>query len=360
MSYMFCVVFLCCRGFLRCQVIHFALCSCYHERFCHSRSFISYVPRRRDANRKAVIAAAGTILIGIVCVIAVFGVNPYATSSSLYDDAENNVIADQANDALKNAGVEVDLENHNDFEKHELEKTFTQAIQEQKADKVVAKRNWEASKSSSSKKSSSSSKSKSSSHSAAHGKHVDQHLESLYDDAENNVIADQANDALKNAGVEVDLENHNDFEKHELEKTFTQAIQEQKADKVVAKRNWEASKSSSSKKSSSSSKSKSSSHSAAHGKHVDQHLESLYDDSENNVIADQANDALKNAGVEVDLENHNDFEKHELEKTFTQAMKEQKAEKIIAKQNWEASKSKSSKKSSSSSSKSKSSSTHHL
>jgi hypothetical protein len=57
------------------------------------------VPRRRDANRKAVIAAAGTILIGIVCVIAVFGVNTYAPST-LYDD----------------------------FEKHELEKTFTQAI----------------------------------------------------------------------------------------------------------------------------------------------------------------------------------------------------------------------------------------
>ena len=69
-----------------------------------------------------------------------------------------------------------------------------------------------------------------------------------------------------------------------------------------------------------------------------------------------------NAGVEADLENHNDFEKNELEKTFTQAMKEQKAEKIIAKQNWEASKSKSSKKSSSSSKSSshKSSSTHHL
>jgi hypothetical protein len=170
---------------------------------------------------------------------------------------------------------------------------------------------------------------------------------------------------LKNAGVEVDLENHNDFEKNELEKTFTQAIKEQKADKIVAKRNWEASKSSSSKKSSSSSKSKSSHHSsaAAHGgKHVDQHVESLYDDSENKVITDQANDALKNAGVEVDLENHNDFEKNELEKTFTQAMKEQKAEKIIAKQNWEASKSKSSKKSSSSSKSSshKSSSTHHL
>jgi len=173
--------------------------------------------------------------------------------------------------------------------------------------------------------------------------------------------------------VEVDLENHNDFEKKELEKTFTQAIKEQKADKIVAKRNWEASKSSSSKKSSSSSKSKkksSQSHhssAAAHGKHVDQHVESLYDDSENKVITDQANDALKNAGVEVDLENHNDFEKKELEKTFTQAIKEQKAEKIIAKQNWEASKSKSSKKSSSSSKSSKkkskshkSSSTHHL
>jgi hypothetical protein len=71
-----------------------------------------------------------------------------------------------------------------------------------------------------------------------------------------------------------------------------------------------------------------------------------------------------NAGVEADLENHNDFEKKELEKTFSQAMKEQKAEEIIAEQNWEASKSKSSKKSSSSSKSSsklhKSSSTHHL
>jgi hypothetical protein len=236
--------------------VHFAPRSCCHELFCHSLCFISYVPRRRDANRKAVIAAAGTILIGIVCVIAVFGVNPYASSSSLYDDSENKVITDQANDALKNAGVEVDLENHNDFEKNELEKTFTQAIKEQKADKIVAKRNWEASKSSSSKKSSSSSKSKSHhSSAAAHGKHVDQHVESLYDDSENKVITDQANDALKNAGVEVDLENHNDFEKKELEKTFTQAMKEQKAEKIIAKQNWEASKSKSSKKSSSSSKS---------------------------------------------------------------------------------------------------------
>ena len=137
----------------------------------HSRSRNSYVPRRRDANRKAVIAAAGTILIGIVCVIAVFGVHPYSSTSSLYDDSENKVITDQANDALKNAGVEVDLENHNAFEKAELEKTFTEAIKEQKADKLVAKANWEASKSKSSKSSSSSSKSKSTS-SSSHGHHL--------------------------------------------------------------------------------------------------------------------------------------------------------------------------------------------
>ena len=124
------------------------------------------MPRRRDANRKAVIAAAGTILIGIVCVIAVFGVNTYAPST-LYDDSENKVITDQANDALKNAGVEVDLENHNDFEKHELEKTFTQAIKEQKAEKIIAKQNWEAEKPRAKKSSSSSSKK----HSSAHSKH---------------------------------------------------------------------------------------------------------------------------------------------------------------------------------------------
>jgi hypothetical protein len=170
------------------------------------------------------------------------------------------------------------------------------------------------------------------------------------------VIADQANDALKNAGVEVDLENHNDFEKKELEKTFTQAIKEQKAEKIIAKQNWEASKS---KKSSSSSSSKKHS-SSGHSTKVDQHIESLYEDAENKVIADQANDALKNAGVEVDLENHNDFEKKELEKTFTQAIKEQKAEKIIAKQNWEAEKPQKKKSSSSSSSKKHSSSAHHL
>jgi hypothetical protein len=224
---------------------------------------IRYVPRRRDANRKAVIAAAGTILIGIVCVIAVFGVHPYSSTSSLYDDSENKVITDQANDALKNAGVEVDMENHNAFEKAELEKTFTQAIKEKAAEKIIAKQNWEASKSKSSKSSSSSS-SKKSSASAAHGKHVDQHLESLYDDSENKVITDQANDALKNAGIEVDMENHNAFEKAELEKTFTEAIKEQKADKLVAKANWEASKSKSSKSSSSSSKSKSQSSSSHH------------------------------------------------------------------------------------------------
>ena len=224
--------------------------------------FSSYVPRRRDANRKAVIAAAGTILIGIVCVIAVFGVKSYAPTSSLYDDSENTVITDQANDALKNAGVDVDMENHNAFEKAELEKTFTQAIKEQKDDKVVAKRNWEASKSK--KSSSSKSSSKSSAHSSAHpGKRLDQHLESLYDDSENTVITDQANDALKNAGVDVDMENHNAFEKAELEKTFTQAIKEQKDDKVVAKRNWEASKSKKSSSSKSSSK-KSSAHSSHH------------------------------------------------------------------------------------------------
>ena len=136
----------------------------------HLHSFTSYVPRRRDANRKAVIAAAGTILIGIVCVIAVFGVHPYASTSALYDDSENVVIADQANDALKNAGVEVDMENHNAFEKAELEKTFTQAIKEQKDDKVVAKRNWEASKSKKSSSSKSSSK-KSSAHASAHPSH---------------------------------------------------------------------------------------------------------------------------------------------------------------------------------------------
>ena len=220
------------------------------------------MPRRRDANRKAVIAAAGTILIGIVCVIAVFGVNTYAPST-LYDDSENKVITDQANDALKNAGVEVDLENHNDFEKHELEKTFTQAIKEQKADKLIAKQNWEASKSKS-KKSSSSSSSKKHSSSAAHQGHEDQHLESLYDDSENKVITDQANDALKNAGVEVDLENHNDFEKHELEKTFTQAIKEQKAEKIIAKQNWEAEKPMKKKSSSSSSSKKHSSSSHHH------------------------------------------------------------------------------------------------
>jgi len=105
-------------------------------------------------------------LIGIVCVIAVFGVNTYAPSS-LYEDAENKVIADQANDALKNAGVEVDLENHNDFEKKELEKTFTQAIKEQKAEKIIAKQNWEAEKPRAKKSSSSSSKK----HSSAHSKH---------------------------------------------------------------------------------------------------------------------------------------------------------------------------------------------
>ena len=129
----------------------------------HSRSRISYVPRRRDANRKAVIAAAGTILIGIACVIAVFGVNSYAPATALYEDAENKVIMDQGNAALANAGVEIDTENHNAFEKAELEKTFTQAIAEQKAEKAIAKANWEASKSKSSKKSSSSSSKKSSS-----------------------------------------------------------------------------------------------------------------------------------------------------------------------------------------------------
>ena len=77
------------------------------------------------------------------------------------------------------------------------------------------------------------------------------------------MITDQANDALKNAGVEVDMENHNAFEKAELEKTFTQAIKEQKDDKVVAKRNWEASKSKKSSSSKSSSK-KSSAHSSSH------------------------------------------------------------------------------------------------
>jgi hypothetical protein len=81
------------------------------------------------------------------------------------------------------------------------------------------------------------------------------------------VITDQANDALKNAGIEVDMENHNAFEKAELEKTFTEAIKEQKADKLVAKANWEASKSKSSKSSSSSSKSKSKS-SSSHGHHL--------------------------------------------------------------------------------------------
>jgi hypothetical protein len=129
----------------------------------HSRSRNSYVPRRRDANRKAVIAAAGTILIGIACVIAVFGVSSYAPATALYEDAENKVIMDQGNAALQNAGVEIDTENHNAFEKAELEKTFTQAIAEQKAEKAIAKANWEASKSKSSKKSSSSSSKKSSS-----------------------------------------------------------------------------------------------------------------------------------------------------------------------------------------------------
>ena len=128
-----------------------------------SRSHSSYVPRRRDANRKAVIAAAGTILIGIACVIAVFGVNSYSPATALYEDAENKVIMDQGNAALKNAGVEIDVENHNAFEKAELEKTFTEAIAEQKAEKAIAKANWEASKSSSSKKSSSSSSTKKSS-----------------------------------------------------------------------------------------------------------------------------------------------------------------------------------------------------
>ena len=224
----------------------------------HSRSRNSYVPRRRDANRKAVIAAAGTILIGIACVIAVFGVNSYAPATALYEDAENKVIMDQGNAALANAGVEIDTENHNAFEKAELEKTFTQAIAEQKAEKAIAKANWEASKSSSSKKSSSSSSSSKKS-SSSHAAHMDQHLESLYEDAENKVIMDQGNAALTNAGVEIDTENHNAFEKAELEKTFTQAIAEQKAEKAIAKANWEASKSKSSKKSSSSSSKKSSS-----------------------------------------------------------------------------------------------------
>jgi H2-forming N5,N10-methylenetetrahydromethanopterin dehydrogenase-like enzyme len=86
----------------------------------------------------------------------------------LYDDSENKVITDQANDALKNAGVEVDMENHNAFEKAELEKTFTQAIKEKAAEKIIDKQNWEAESSKKSSKSSKSSSHSSSAHSSVH------------------------------------------------------------------------------------------------------------------------------------------------------------------------------------------------
>jgi hypothetical protein len=101
-----------------------------------------------------------------------FGVNPYASSSSLYDDSESKVITDQANDALMNAGVEADLEKPQRLRKKELDKTFSQAMKEQKAEKIIAKQNWEASKSKSSKKSSSSSKSSSKSHKSSSTQHL--------------------------------------------------------------------------------------------------------------------------------------------------------------------------------------------